>query len=60
MGSLIGILVLLGYGAGAWKFWSGFHRTNFTNRKLQLTLLWPLFVVANKSYRQNFNRALKG
>jgi hypothetical protein len=27
---------------------------------LPLALLWPVFLIANKSYRQNFNRALKG
>lgn len=48
------------YGYGVWKFWTGFNRTNFSNGRLPLALLWPVFLVANKSYRQNFNRALKG
>lgn len=50
----------IGYVFGAWRFWQGFHRTNFTQGKLGLTLLWPIYLIANKSYRQNFNRALKG
>jgi hypothetical protein len=55
------ILLMAGiYGGGAWKFWQGFDRTNFSQGKVQLTLLWPIFVAFNKSYRENFNRALKG
>ncbi|PSN19480.1 hypothetical protein C7271_07045 [filamentous cyanobacterium CCP5] len=60
MGSLLLVVLLFIYGGGAWKFWSGFNRTNFDQGKLQLTLLWPLLLAVNKSYRQNFNRALKG
>lgn len=55
------ILALLGvYGGGAWKFWTGFNRTNFSEGKVKFTVLWPLFLVVSKSYRDNFNRALKG
>lgn len=60
MTTLISVLLLLVYGTGAWRFWSGFERTNFSQGKFQLTLLWPLLLAVNKSYRQNFNRALKG
>jgi hypothetical protein len=60
MPTLIGIVLLAAYGYGGWRFWSGFHRTNFSQGRLSLTLLWPVFVVANKSYRQNFSKALKG
>jgi len=60
MGPLLTIVLLAVYGVGAWKFWVGFHRTNFSQGRLQLTLLWPLFLLANRSYRENFNRALKG
>ncbi|MFE4104917.1 hypothetical protein [Almyronema epifaneia] len=60
MSSLIILLLAAGYGYGAWKFWRGFHRTNFSQGRLQLTLLWPVFLIANKSYRQNFSKALKG
>jgi len=63
MSSLITFLLVVAYGGGVWKFWTGFYRTNFsrsfTNR-LVLSLLWPALLVANKSYRQNFRRALKG
>ncbi len=51
------------YGGGIWKFWSGFHRTNFNrslSNRLSLSLLWPVLLIANKSYRRNFNKALKG
>jgi hypothetical protein len=57
------ILVLIGlglYGWGAAKFWGGFRRTNFTENRLILTALWPVLVIANRSYRQNFQKALKG
>lgn len=57
---LIVIALLITYGVGAWRFWKGFHRTHFTQGRLGLTLLWPVYLIANKSYRQNFNRALKG
>ncbi|HEY9761361.1 MAG TPA: hypothetical protein V6D07_02485 [Trichocoleus sp.] len=60
MSTMVTILVLAIYGGGAWKFWKGFHRTHFSQGKLHLTLLWPIFLLLNKSYRQNFNRALKG
>lgn len=47
------------YVGGVWKFWTGFHRTNFSAGRPYLALLWPVFMVS-RSYRQNFNRALKG
>ena len=63
MSGLITFILILVYGGGVWKFWTGFHRTNFsrnlTNR-LALSLLWPALLVANKSYRQNFRKTLKG
>lgn len=57
-------LVLLGiYGYGVWKFWKGFERTNFSRslpNRVALSLLWPALIIANKSYRRNFTKALKG
>lgn len=60
MTTLIVLVLAIAYGTGAWRFWAGFHRTNFSQGKVNLTLLWPLYVIANKSYRENFNKALKG
>lgn len=60
MGSLIGFLFVVVYVAGVWKFWSGFNRTSFSQGRLSLSLLWPVLLLSNKSYRQNFNKALKG
>ena len=60
MKALLGLLLLAGYGYGCWRFWKGFHRTNFSQGKLYLTLLWPVFVIGSKAYRQNFSKALKG
>lgn len=63
MSTLIGIVLLGAYGIGVWKFWKGFHRTNFSRgftNQLILSLLWPALLIANKSYRQNFRKALRG
>lgn len=59
MGGLLTLVLIVVYAGGGWKFWQGFNRTNFSQNRLMLTLFWPLLLV-NKSYRQNFNRALKG
>ncbi|WP_414527084.1 hypothetical protein [Nodularia chucula] len=58
---IIGVIVV--YLGGAWKLWTGFHRTNFSQtfaNRVGLSLLWPVLLIANKSYRRNFQRALKG
>ena len=63
MGSLVTIVLLALYVGGVWKFWRGFEQTNFVksfDNRLRLSLLWPALFVSNKSYRQNFTRALKG
>lgn len=63
MSSLIGLILLVTYGGGAWKFWSGFNQTNFSRgfvNKARLSLLWPFLLASSKSYRQNFRKALKG
>lgn len=60
MSGLIGLVALFIYAGGAFKFWTGFRRTNFDNGKVYLSLLWPVFFITNKSYRENFNRTLKG
>jgi len=68
-GSLLGmeiaiaILLLGAYGFVSWRFWGGFNRTNFNKdfiTRLSMSLLWPILVFANKSYRRNFGKALKG
>jgi len=62
-GVMVELMVLAAGGSyvyGAWRFWTGFRRTNFSGGRLPLTLMWPVLVIANKSYRQNFGRALKG
>jgi len=63
MSTLIVFALILGYGGGAWKFWNGFSQTNYQRtltQRLSLALLWPALFAANKSYRQNFRKALKG
>jgi hypothetical protein len=59
MSALIPWLLIAVYIAGIWKFWTGFQRTNFSQGRIYLALLWPVLVF-NKSYRQNFTKALKG
>lgn len=63
MPQLISIILLVVYVGGAWKFLKGFSRTSFNRgivNKLILATLWPVLLVANKSYRRNFQKALKG
>ncbi|MGG6295868.1 hypothetical protein ACQ4M4_15880 [Leptolyngbya sp. AN02str] len=57
--NLLAIILLGVYAWGGWKFWNGFTRTSFSQNRLMLTLAWPVLLF-NPSYRQNFNRALKG
>lgn len=57
--SVLGFLAFAVYVGGIWKFWTGFRRTNFSQGKLYLSLMWPVLLVS-KSYRQNFTKALKG
>ncbi|MDJ1183501.1 hypothetical protein [Roseofilum casamattae] len=56
------VLGAIGYGIGAWKFWKGYHRTNFAPGLINQALFsagWPLLLF-NRSFRQNFKKALKG
>ncbi|MBD2576123.1 hypothetical protein [Oscillatoria sp. FACHB-1406] len=60
---LLGIALVAGYIWGGWKFWKGFTRTNFQpslTSRIALTILWPALVAVNPSYRQNFQKALRG
>ena len=60
------IIILLVGGIYFWginKFWNGFRRTNFDPslpNRLILSLLWPVLIVVNKPFRQNFQKALRG
>lgn len=63
MVKLIAFIVLGIYLVGIWKFIRGYRYTNFNRQfptKLSLALLWPALLVINPSYRQNFQKALKG
>ncbi|HEY9676134.1 MAG TPA: hypothetical protein V6D11_32125 [Waterburya sp.] len=63
MGTLITLVLLGVYGYGVWKFWKGFERTDFSrslSNRITLSLFWPALIIANKSYRRNFTKALKG
>ncbi|NMG59684.1 hypothetical protein E1H12_14455 [Geitlerinema sp. P-1104] len=59
---LLFVLIVV-YAGGVWKFWQGFHRTSFERgigNQIALSLMWPVLYIGNKSYRQNFTKALKG
>lgn len=59
---LIGIVLVGVYIAGIWKFWKGYNQTNFNpslSNRITLSLLWPVLVFTNPSYRKNFQKALK-
>ncbi|MCC0176357.1 hypothetical protein I4641_05120 [Waterburya agarophytonicola K14] len=63
MSYLIGWILFAVYVGGIWKFLSGYRRTNFNSGlpgRITLALLWPVLLVSNKSYRRNFQKALKG
>lgn len=63
MSQFVLIILLVVYFGGAWKFWKGFARTSFSRgvvNKVILASLWPVLLIANKSYRRNFQKALKG
>ena len=63
MSNIIAVIVLGIYLLGIWKFISGYSCTNFNRQiptKLMLALLWPVLLVVNTAYRQNFTKALKG
>lgn len=60
---LIVLGLIVGYVVGAWKFWSGFNRTNFSPsliNRIGFSFLWPVLFIGNPSYRRNFRKALKG
>jgi hypothetical protein len=59
MFGFISFILLVVYVGGAWKFWTGFGQTQYSQSRPMLTLLWPVMLL-NGSYRQNFRRALKG
>jgi hypothetical protein len=61
--NLITLLLSGAYLYIAWKFWTGYRRTNFNTGlpgRAALTLLWPVLLALNPAYRQNFRKALKG
>lgn len=63
MANLIGFILLITYIGGIWKFLAGYRRTNFNSGlpgRVALSLLWPILLISNKSYRRNFQKALKG
>jgi hypothetical protein len=62
MPQLVGFIVFAAYVLGIWKFWRGYTRTNFNPSlptRVALSLLWPVLLITNSAYRQNFRKALK-
>jgi len=63
MKKLLILALFVGYVGGGVQFWKGFSQTNFNQAfgtKLMLSLVWPVLFVGNKSFRGNFQKALKG
>jgi hypothetical protein len=56
---IVGILALVIYILGIWRFLAGFRNTFYTSNGFVLALLWPLLIF-NGKYRQEFFKALKG
>lgn len=59
---IVGFILFLIYGGGAWKFWGGFDKTFWTrsiSNRLLFSLLWPAWTI-NKAGRRNLGKALKG
>jgi hypothetical protein len=57
----IGLTVV--YLGGAWTFWKGFNRTHFSRSigtRIGFAVLWPVLFAANKNFRKNFQKALRG
>jgi hypothetical protein len=57
---IIGVILLVVYIVGVVKFLQGVSKTNFTQNRIPLALLWPVLLVVNENYRRNFTKALKG
>ncbi len=63
MAQLLVIFLVAIYVFGVWKFIAGFRNTSFQNsliNRISLALLWPILLVMNSDYRENFRKALKG
>ncbi|ELR96351.1 hypothetical protein [Gloeocapsa sp. PCC 73106] len=63
MTKLIPVILAVVYVWGVVKFLQGYNRTNFGRglpNKIALSLLWPVLLIFNGSYRRNFQKALKG
>lgn len=54
------IISLPAYLFGAYRFFRGFEATTYESQyKLPLAALWPLFILANGRYRENFLKAIE-
>ncbi|MDJ0715328.1 MAG: hypothetical protein QNJ54_14065 [Prochloraceae cyanobacterium] len=61
--NLLTFSLLVIYISGIWKFSKGYKQTNFSSslaNRLVLSVFWPVLLIANKGYRKNFQKALKG
>mmetsp|Transcript_5880 Transcript_5880/g.20650 ORF Transcript_5880/g.20650 Transcript_5880/m.20650 type:complete len:123 (-) Transcript_5880:2174-2542(-) len=56
------VFLIAGWAVGAFKFWKGYRNTTYGDSiaiKTSITALWPILFLLSKSFRGNFNRALK-
>jgi len=59
MFKVIPVLLLIVYVWGAWKFIKGFKNTSYGQNSVLLALFWPILIIGNRSFRQNFQKALR-
>jgi hypothetical protein len=61
--TLLSVGLTVVYLGGAWIFWKGFNRTQFSRNlgtRIGFAVLWPVLFVANGSFRRNFQKTLRG
>lgn len=56
----VGILLLVIYIVGVWRFLAGFKHTFYSGNGFFLAILWPILFVFSGRFRQEFFKALKG
>ncbi|KAK9862557.1 hypothetical protein WJX84_002568 [Apatococcus fuscideae] len=62
LGLVTNPFVLVAWAGGAYKFYSGFEKTNFNAdqaTKARLVALWPVLYATNADFRKNFQKAIQ-
>jgi hypothetical protein len=56
---LIFLILLAVWGTGAWMFSKKAGRYYQDDQVFMLAALWPIFLITNGQFRENFNKSLK-